>query len=70
VWTLPTDLLPEELTAFARELRNRVQAGDSKEALYIRASLVQVHDMGMAISPAHRVLVDRVHTFLREKNSN
>src|SRR5262249_16110894 len=32
VWTLPTDLLPEELTAFAKELRDRVRAGESKEA--------------------------------------
>jgi hypothetical protein len=70
VWALPGDLPIEALTALARELRDRIQAGDKKEALYIRASLVQVHDMKMPITPAHRALVDRVCAFLGKENSN
>jgi hypothetical protein len=37
--------------------------------LYLRASMIQVHDMHMAIAPAHRSLVDRVYALLSEKNS-
>lgn len=69
-WSLPDDFLSDHVTAFARELRDRIQAGDKKEPLYIRASLVQVHDMKVPIGPAHRALVDRVYAFLGEKNSN
>ena len=66
-WSLPPDLLPEELTAFAKELRDRIRRGDTKDTLYIRASLVQVHDMRLPIarrSQAHRDLIDRVYAFL------
>jgi len=69
VWTLPADLLPKELTAFAKELRDRIRAGEGKEALYLRASLVQVHDMGIPFSPTHRTLVDRVLALLGKENS-
>jgi IS1 family transposase len=69
VWALPADLLPEELMAFAKELRDRIAAGEAKEALYLRASLVQVHDMGIPLSPAHRTLVDRVYALLGRENS-
>ena len=70
VWALPTEFPSEGVTAFARELRDRVRRGDAKKALYTRASLVQVHDMKLPITPAHRALVDRVCTFLRKGNSN
>ncbi len=69
VWTLPADLLPEELTAFAKELRDRIRAGEAKEALYLRASLVQVHDMEIPLSPAHRALVDRACALIGQGNS-
>ena len=69
-WTLPADLHPEELTAFAKELRERIRAGEAKEALYNRARLLQVHDMRMEYTAAHRALVDRVYALLGEKNSN
>lgn len=69
-WSLPDDFMSDHVTAFARELRERIQSGDKKDALYIRASLVQVHDMRVPISPAHRAVVDRVYAFLSTKNSN
>jgi hypothetical protein len=72
VWMLPADLLSEELTAFARELRNRIRRGDMKEVLYVRATLVQMHDMHMPLTPAYRTsartLIDRVYDFLTEKH--
>jgi hypothetical protein len=67
VWTLPTDLLPEELTAFAKELRDRIRAGEGREALYLRAGLVQVHDMHMPLTPVHRALVDWVCALLADE---
>ena len=39
VWALPTEFPSEGVTAFARELRDRVRRGDAKKALYTRASL-------------------------------
>jgi hypothetical protein len=69
-WTLPADFLPEKLTGFANELWTRIKAGQAHERLYGRAAFVQVHDMKIPLSPAHRTLVDRVYTLLRRKNSN
>jgi hypothetical protein len=68
-WTLPPDLRPEDLTRVADELRRRIQTGQSRERLYLRVAFVQVHDMKMPFSPAHRRLVDRVYALLRGENS-
>jgi hypothetical protein len=70
VWTLPSDLLPERLSRFADELRTRIKAGQTRERLYLRAGFVQVHDMKLPLSPAHRTLVDRVYALLKRKSSN
>jgi IS1 family transposase len=68
-WRLPADRLPEHLTGFANELRTRILAGQSPKRLYGRAAFVQVHDMKIPLSPAHRTLVDRVYALLGGENS-
>ncbi len=64
-WDLPSDLKPGELEGFAAELLMRIQAGDSKMALYGYLSGVQVNKLGMPISNAYSEIVSRATALVK-----
>ena len=57
-WDLPADCNEGELFAYAEILFDRIQAGDSKDALYAYLSEVQVDQLEMPKSGDFRQIVD------------
>lgn len=58
-WDLPADCNDGELFTYAEILFDRIQAGESKDALYLYLAEVQVDKLEMARSEAYREIVDR-----------
>jgi D-isomer specific 2-hydroxyacid dehydrogenase, NAD binding domain len=58
-WDLPADCNEGELFTFAEMLFDRIEAGDSKDALYPFLADVQVDNLEMPRSDAYREIVDR-----------
>jgi hypothetical protein len=56
---LPADCNEGELFAYAEMLFDRIQAGDSWDALYSFLADVQVNNLEMPMSDAYREIVDR-----------
>jgi len=57
-WDLPADCNEGELFAYAEMLFDRIQAGDSWDALYSFLADVQVKNLEMPMSEAYREIVD------------
>ncbi len=57
-WDLPADCNEGELFAYAEILFDRIEAGDSKEALYAYLDGVQVDNLEMPRSDAFKGIVD------------
>jgi hypothetical protein len=58
-WDLPADCNEGELFTYAEILFDRIQAGESKDALYLYLAHVQVDKLEMPSSEAYREIVDR-----------
>ena len=58
-WDLPADCNEGELFAYAEMLLDRIQAGDSRNALGSFLADVQVKNLEMPMSDAYREIVDR-----------
>jgi len=58
-WDLPADCNEGELFAYAEMLLDRIQAGDSGNALCSFLADVQVKNLEMPMSDAYREIVDR-----------
>jgi hypothetical protein len=58
-WDLPADCNDGELFTYAEILFDRIQAGESKEALYLHLAHVQVDKLEMPRSEAFKEIVDR-----------
>jgi len=58
-WDLPADCNEGELFAYAEILFDRIEAGDSKDALYAYLDGVQVDNLEMPKSDAFKGIVDR-----------
>ena len=58
-WDLPADCNEGELFAYAEMLLDRIQAGDSRDALHAFLADVQVKNLEMPRSDAYREIVDR-----------
>jgi hypothetical protein len=58
-WDLPADCNEGELFAYAEILLDRIQAGDSRNALCSFLADVQVKNLEMPRSDAYREIVDR-----------
>ncbi len=58
-WDLPADCNEGELFSYAEILLDRIEAGDSKDALYRYLADVQVKNLEMPMSQAYREIVDR-----------
>ena len=58
-WDLPADCNEGELFAYAEILFDRIEAGDSKDALYAYLDGVQVKNLEMPKSDAFKGIVDR-----------
>ena len=59
LWDLPADCNEGELFAYAEILFDRIQAGETKDALYAYLGAVQVDSLDMPKSDAFRGIVDR-----------
>jgi hypothetical protein len=59
IWDLPADCNEGELYAYAEILLDRIQAGDSNEALGSYLADVQVNKLEMPASDAFREIVGR-----------
>jgi hypothetical protein len=64
-WDLPADCNEGELFAYAEILLDRIQAGDSKDALYADLGKVQVDNLEMPQSDAFKSIVDRSVVLVR-----
>lgn len=64
-WDLPADCNEGELFAYAEILFDRIEAGESREALYAYLSGVQVESLDMAKSDAFKGIVDRSLALVR-----
>jgi hypothetical protein len=58
-WDLPADCNEGELFAYAEILFDRIQAGDSRDALYAYLAGVQVDNLEMPKSDAFKGIVDQ-----------
>ncbi|MBV9286208.1 MAG: 2-hydroxyacid dehydrogenase, partial [Hyphomicrobiales bacterium] len=58
-WDLPADCNEGELFAYAEQLFDRIEAGESREKLYPFLAEVQTRNLEMAASDAYREIVDR-----------
>jgi hypothetical protein len=58
-WDLPADCNEGELFAYAEILFDRIQAGESEDALYAYLDDVQVNTLDMPKSDAFKEIVDR-----------
>jgi hypothetical protein len=58
-WDLPSDCNEGELFTYAEVLFDRIQAGDSGDALYLYLADVQGNKLEMPKSEAYREIVDR-----------
>lgn len=64
-WDLPVDCNEGELFAYAEILFDRIQAGESKDALYAYLGAVQVANLDMPRSDAFKAIVDRSVALVR-----
>ena len=64
-WDLPADCNDGELFTYAEVLFDRIQGGDSKEALYSYLAGVQDNNLEMPRSDVYREIVDRSVAVLR-----
>jgi hypothetical protein len=64
-WDLPVDCNEGELFAYAEILFDRIQAGESKDALYAYLGAVQVDSLDMPKSDAFKGIVDGSVTLVR-----
>ena len=64
-WDLPVDCNEGELFAYAEILFDRIQAGESKDALYAYLGAVQVDSLDMPKSDAFKGIVDRSVVLVR-----
>ena len=64
-WDLPADCNEGELFSYAEILLDRIEAGDSKDALYRYLADVQVKNLEMPMSEAYREIVDRAVELVR-----
>jgi hypothetical protein len=58
-WDLPADCNDGELFAYAEGLVDRIEAGDSRQALCAYLAGVQVGNLEMSESEAYQEIVDR-----------
>ncbi len=58
-WDLPADCNEGELVAYAEALVDRIEAGDSRQALCAYLAGVQVDHLEMPKSDAYQEIVDR-----------
>ena len=65
LWDLPADCNEGELFAYAEILFDRIQAGESKDALYAYLGGVQVESLDMPQSDAFEGIVDRSVALVR-----
>jgi len=66
-WDLPADCNEGELFAYAEILFDRIEAGESKDALYAYLGGVQVDTLDMAKSDAFKGIVDRSLALVRTR---
>jgi hypothetical protein len=64
-WDLPADCNDGELFTYAEILSDRIDAGESKAALYVYLANVQVNKLEMPRSEAYREIVDRSVDLIR-----
>ena len=64
-WDLPADCNEGELFAYAEMLYDRIQAGDSREALYSFLGDVQAKNLKISPSDAYREIGDRSVALVR-----
>ena len=67
-WDLPADCNDGELFTYAEMLLDRIQTGESEDALYSFLADVQLNNLEMPRSDAYREIVDRSLALV--KNSN
>ena len=67
-WDLPPDCNEGELFAYAEQLFDRIEAGESREKLYPFLAEVQTRNLKMAPSDAYREIVDRSLALLSHPN--
>lgn len=67
-WDLPADCNQGELFTYAERLYDRIEAGDSKDALYAYLSGVQMDQLDMAKSDAFKGIVDRAVKLAERSN--
>jgi hypothetical protein len=65
LWDLPADCNEGELFAYAEILFDRIQAGESKDALNLYLGGVQVENLDMPQSGAFEGIVDRSIALVR-----
>ncbi len=65
LWDLPADCNEGELFAYAEILFDRIQAGETKDALYAYLGAVQVDSLDMPKSDAFEGIVDRSVALVR-----
>ncbi len=64
-WDLPADCNEGELYAYAEILFDRIQAGQSTDALYAYLDDIQVKTLALPKSDAFRVILDRSVALVR-----